>query len=268
MAGRKPHSRETMGREKMGRGDRGPGDGDGGFLSRWAERKREASERQRHDPPADPEKAAEASGAEAGAAGEDSPAEPQESDFDPKDLPDIETLDRGSDFSVFMHEKVPEALRRRALRRLWRVDPVFAHLDGMNDYDEDYTDAALVVEGLKTVYQVGKGMLVEEPDEADPALDEASGDEASGDEASGNETSATASADEAAAGEPDEAAVGLQDREEKLTEAAATEPDQDRPLEPERQGRPSPAPDETPGGDSRERLRGAAVRRRWGDGSG
>ncbi|WP_299400168.1 DUF3306 domain-containing protein [Pelagibius sp.] len=255
MAGRKPYSRE-----KTGRGDRGQGDGDGGFLSRWSERKREASERPRPDPSADSEKAAEASGAEAGAAGESRPAEPQESDFDPKDLPDIETLSRDSDFSVFMHEKVPEALRRRALRRLWRVDPVFAHLDGMNDYDEDYTDAALVVEGLKTVYQVGKGMLVEEPDEADPALGEAGGAEAGGAEAGGAEASPAASADDAATGEPDEPAAGLQDREENLSEAAAAEPDQ--------QGRPTPVPDETPGGDSRERLRGAAVRRRWGDGSG
>ncbi len=258
MAGRKPQHRGGRGREKTGRGDRGQGDGDGGFLSRWSERKREASERQRPDPSADPEKAAEARGAEAGAAGEGSPAEPQEKDFDPKDLPDIETLSRDSDFSVFMHEKVPDALRRRALRRLWRVDPVFAHLDGMNDYDEDYTDAALVVEGLKTVYQVGKGMLVEEPDEAAPAPGEAGGDDAS----------VAVSSDEAAPAEPAEPAPEPQEREDDLPETAAAEPGEDALREPQQQGRPAPVPDESAGGDSRERLRGAAVRRRWGDGSG
>ncbi len=107
----------------------------------------------------------------------ESPQADADQDFDLTRLPAVESLEKDSDFSVFMHEKVPDALRRRALRRLWRVDPVFAHLDGMNDYDEDYTDAALVVEGLKTVYQVGKGMLSEDP-EAKATADAAAPDQA------------------------------------------------------------------------------------------
>jgi hypothetical protein len=73
-------------------------------------------------------------------------------------LPDIESLDESADFTVFLQKGVPEELRKRALRRLWRLNPVFANLDGLNDYDEDFTDAATVLEGLKTLYQVGKGM--------------------------------------------------------------------------------------------------------------
>jgi hypothetical protein len=57
-----------------------------------------------------------------------------------------------------MRSGVPKRLRNMALRRVWRLDPVLANLDGLNDYDEDYTDAAMLVgAAVKTVYQVGKG---------------------------------------------------------------------------------------------------------------
>lgn len=74
-------------------------------------------------------------------------------------LPDPDALKMGDDFRVFMDKTVPERLRRRALRRLWVSNPVLANLDGLNDYADDYTDAAMVVPGMKTTYQVGKGML-------------------------------------------------------------------------------------------------------------
>src|SRR3989304_5459804 len=54
-------------------------------------------------------------------------------------LPDIDGMDDSSDFTVFLQAGVPEVLRRRALRKLWRVNPVLANLDGLNDYDKDYT---------------------------------------------------------------------------------------------------------------------------------
>lgn len=74
-------------------------------------------------------------------------------------LPDPESLKQGDDFSVFMSKMVPDRLRRRALRVLWRSNPVLACLDDLVDYADDYTDAATVVENLQTSYQVGKGML-------------------------------------------------------------------------------------------------------------
>ena len=99
------------------------------------------------------------------------------------DLPDPDSLQPGDDFSVFMKSAVPEAIRRRALRKLWLSNPVLANLDELVDYGEDFTDAATVVENLQTAYQVGKGMLrhVMEGDEAE-AEAETLPDETPGDE--------------------------------------------------------------------------------------
>jgi len=43
-----------------------------------------------------------------------------------------------------MAEKVPAFIRRRALKLLWRSDPAFALIDGLDDYDEDFSLAKLV----------------------------------------------------------------------------------------------------------------------------
>jgi len=74
-------------------------------------------------------------------------------------LPDPDTLKPGDDFGAFMARAVPERIRRRALRRLWRSNAALANLDGLLDYGEDYTDSATVIEGLQTAYQVGRGMV-------------------------------------------------------------------------------------------------------------
>ncbi|CUJ92573.1 hypothetical protein RUE5091_01234 [Ruegeria denitrificans] len=74
-------------------------------------------------------------------------------------LPDPDQLQAGDDVSGFMAKAVPDRLRRRALRQLWRLNPVLANVDGLVDYGEDYTDAACVIENIQTAYQVGKGML-------------------------------------------------------------------------------------------------------------
>lgn len=70
-----------------------------------------------------------------------------------------EEMQPGDDFSPFMQVAVPERLRRRALRVLWRSNPVLANVDNLVDYGEDFTDAATVIADLQTTYQVGKGML-------------------------------------------------------------------------------------------------------------
>ena len=74
-------------------------------------------------------------------------------------LPDPDDLTLGDDVRGFMARAVPERLRQRALRRLWRLNPVLANVDGLVDYGEDFTDATCVVENLQSAYQVGKGML-------------------------------------------------------------------------------------------------------------
>ena len=73
-------------------------------------------------------------------------------------LPDPDGLEPGDDFRGFLNTLVPERLRRRALRRLWRINPVLANLDGLVDYAEDFTDAATVLEAMTSTYEVGRGM--------------------------------------------------------------------------------------------------------------
>lgn len=75
------------------------------------------------------------------------------------DLPDPDAIELGTDVTGFMRKEIPEFLRRRALRALWRSNPVLAVLDGLNDYDEDYTDAVHVGSVVKTIYKVGQGFL-------------------------------------------------------------------------------------------------------------
>ena len=74
-------------------------------------------------------------------------------------LPDPESMQQGDDFSAFMSREVPERLRRKALRTLWRSNPVLACVDGLNDYDDDFTIGATGNGPIKTAYQVGKGMM-------------------------------------------------------------------------------------------------------------
>lgn len=74
-------------------------------------------------------------------------------------LPDPDSLGLGDDFKGFMSKAVPERLRKRALRKLWRSNPVLACVDGLNDYDDDYLTQSLGQGAIKTSYQVGKGML-------------------------------------------------------------------------------------------------------------
>jgi hypothetical protein len=74
-------------------------------------------------------------------------------------LPDPDTLVQGDDFKAFMSKAVPQHLRKRALRKLWRSNPVLACVDGLNDYDDDYLTGSTGQGAIKTTYQVGKGML-------------------------------------------------------------------------------------------------------------
>lgn len=72
-------------------------------------------------------------------------------------LPDPETLKPGDDIKGFMASAVPARIRNRVLRRLWISNPALANLDGLVDYGEDFTDAAMVPAMLQTAYKVGRG---------------------------------------------------------------------------------------------------------------
>lgn len=95
---------------------------------------------------------------------------PEEEVLAELDLPNPEDMQPGDDFSAFMKETVPAALRNRALRMLWRSNPVLANVDMLVDYGEDFTAASDPVGVIKTIYRVGKGML---PDEEEVVEEEA-----------------------------------------------------------------------------------------------
>jgi Protein of unknown function (DUF3306) len=54
------------------------------------------------------------------------------------DMPDLEHLDDSSEFSGFLSEGVSEALRRKAMKKLFHL-PEFNIRDALNEYDEDFS---------------------------------------------------------------------------------------------------------------------------------
>ena len=84
---------------------------------------------------------------------------PDEEILEELNLPEPEALDSADAVRDFLKAELPQRLKTRALRRLWRLNPMLANLDGLVDYGEDFTDAATVIENMQTAYQVGKGMV-------------------------------------------------------------------------------------------------------------
>lgn len=86
---------------------------------------------------------------------------------------DIETLTNESDFQIFLKDGVPESLKQLALRKLWRTHPVFANLDGLNDYDENFANPNMIMETFDSAWKVGKGYFTKDESdkvkEANPA---------------------------------------------------------------------------------------------------
>lgn len=165
----------SRGPEHDARGEDGRGEdrrnedrrGEDGFLSRWSRRKRSAEDAPAATGPAG------APVAPAGIADREPqpPAAPERTDAEvlaELGLKDPDALEPGDDFAGFMARAVPDHLRRRALRRLWRSNPVLANLDGLNDYDADFTGDTVAPGMLKTAYQVGRGFVTgtAAPDEA------------------------------------------------------------------------------------------------------
>jgi hypothetical protein len=130
---------------------------DNDVFKRWSRRKLAGDPA----PPADPV--------------QDTPPEPETSEADwlaAHDLPDPDDMGEGDDFGAYLKEGVPDLLRRRALRQLWKSNPTLANLDGLIDYGEDFTDAAMVPDVLATAYKVGRGMIAKVLDDAeDPERD-------------------------------------------------------------------------------------------------
>lgn len=78
---------------------------------------------------------------------------------------DVDNLTFEDDFTIFMSQKVPDIIRRRALSKLWLSDPLLANLDGLNDYDEDFKASAELVKVVKSAWEPGRGYAREEEEE-------------------------------------------------------------------------------------------------------
>lgn len=122
------------------------------FLSRWSRRKRSVAEEEA--PPEEP-----ALGEKAEEVSEPETDEEETALLESLGLPKPETLGPGDDFKPFMQAGVPGFLRRRALKALWRSNPVLANVDGLNDYDEDFNSPELTKKILGTGYQIGRGFV-------------------------------------------------------------------------------------------------------------
>ena len=102
------------------------------FLKRWSRLKREGGR--------DAEKA------QAPAPQDEMAQEALEDAAIPEDL---ENFDAGAldpetaDFSRFVRDDVPGDIQRMALRKLWESDETLACMDGLNDYDEDFTPSGV-----------------------------------------------------------------------------------------------------------------------------
>ncbi|WP_238368416.1 DUF3306 domain-containing protein [Mesobacterium pallidum] len=98
-------------------------------------------------------------------------------------LPDPDRVDSAEMIQAFLRSEVPQRLKNRALRSMWRSNPVLACVDGLNDYDDDYTTAAEMGDAVRTSYVVGKGIfhdlqqMVEGLGETEGAAEVAASDE-------------------------------------------------------------------------------------------
>ncbi len=146
------------------------------FGGRWSRLKQEA----RTPAPVDEPQTANLPAPEA----TDAPAE-ETPTIAAEDLPDIDSLDKDSDYTPFMQVGVPEALKKLALRALWRSDPVLANLDGLNDYDEDVKLAHdLGVEAMRKFREAQKKLSEDELEEDES--DEIAGEKSAAAEGDGS----------------------------------------------------------------------------------
>ena len=129
-----------------------------GFLSRWSARKTQIA-RATAVPENNLEKQNEADGTRADQEIDEEATLSDNELLDKYELPDPNDINEEAGLNPFFDGKTPERLRQMALRRLWRINPFFGVVDDMVEYGEDYTDAATVIDGMQTAYQVGKGYL-------------------------------------------------------------------------------------------------------------
>lgn len=137
-------------------------------LQRWARKKAEAGKQAEQSPPpvTEPEPTPEEQELAI------NEALPEHELLEKYGLPNPETIELGTDITGFMRKEIPEFLRRKALRGLWKSNPVLAVLDGLNDYDEDYTLASTAGQTVTSLYKVGEGLVDKAKKAADVVEDQ------------------------------------------------------------------------------------------------
>ena len=135
------------------------------FLSRWAKRK--AGKQAEVDVL---EEVAQTEQVDATGETEEEAALSDEELCARHELPNPENCTDSEQLDGFFDGQVPDRLRQLAMRRLWRLNPLFRFADEMVEYGEDFTDAATVIPNMQTAYKVGKGYmdkLLAEQEQAD-----------------------------------------------------------------------------------------------------
>lgn len=197
------------------------------FLARWSRLKRAAVPEAA--PEVVPEPLAEAA-----------PETPPELPELPE-LPSLESLTAESDFSVFLHPRVPAGLRAQALARAWSLDPFIRDFKEMADYAWDWNTPGGApgygpLDAAEDLSEMLARILPDPPARPDP-------------QAESDPPQATAAlAPEAAAGPTPEP------EPEAVRQAALA-----RPPEPRPEPRPEPLPEPPPEAAPRARRHGGAM---------
>lgn len=86
----------------------------------------------------------------------------------------LKDLDFTSDFAPFLTAGIPDEIRKRALAKLWICSPLIAQPDELDDYLEDFSEAAMgaAPDALKTAYAIGQGFWAQESTAALPQCGE------------------------------------------------------------------------------------------------
>ena len=126
------------------------GEDDRGFVARWSRRKA-AARAAEPEPPAD-----DASPPAVDPASEEAE---RQSNRAAAEAIDLESLADNPDVTPFLKAGVPDALRRAALRKLFRSNPVLANVDGLVDYGEDFRNPSMILTTFRSAWQAGRGYL-------------------------------------------------------------------------------------------------------------
>jgi Protein of unknown function (DUF3306) len=118
------------------------------FVARWSRLKRgpdaeRRSEQGDRTPPPDTEQTG-AGGHEEATAPQPDAEEPAGHDFDPANLPPIDTITVETDIRGFLRSGVPAELTRAALRRAWVSDPAIRDFIGIAENQWDFTDPGAI----------------------------------------------------------------------------------------------------------------------------